>query len=369
MKFKKLLSVALISLCLVCAASCFAKPDKTEDTTESESPVEESTEKETTEVSVPDTKEETTETTEAPEDVDAPLWLEAPDNITIESGTDFNVSDYLSYIDDYDSMVDMDMEGEVVTSIIGTYPLHITLTDDAGNQTSKDINVNVIEPLPVPSETEDGPEPDMNYYDFNDFMTDYSSEGAMYGIDISKYQGDVDFEKVKAAGCDFVIMRAMVYYKGELKIDDKFKENIVKAKAAGLKVGVYIYTFANTEELVREQTIALCELLDGEQLDFPVVFDWERFSNFQQYNLSMADLRNLYQVFKEELAGYGYDAMLYSSKYYLETIWKPEGETVWLAHYTSQTTYEGDYIMWQANCFGSIDGIDGPVDLDLYYGG
>ena len=368
MILRKLLSVALISVCLCCSSSCFAEPEHTEDTTGTVTSVEETVAKETTGLSVSDTEAETTETTEAEEDTNAPMWLEAPDNITIESDTDFVLGDYLSYIDDYDSMVDMDVEGEVDTSITGTYPITVTLTDDAGNQTSKDINVSVIEPLPPPSETEDGPEPAADYYDFNDFMADYSSEGAMYGIDISKYQGDVDFEKVKAAGCDFVIMRAMVYYKGELKIDDKFKNNIVAAKAAGLKVGVYIYTFANTEELIREQTIELCELLNGEQLDFPVVFDWERFSNFQQYNLSMVDLRELYQVFKEKLAGYGYDAMLYSSKYYLETIWKPEGETVWLAHYTSQTTYEGDYVMWQANCFGSIDGIEGPVDLDLYYG-
>ena len=374
MKIRKMLSAFLISVCLVCAASCFAKTDEKETTkTEQESSEEETTEKETTAVSVSDTEEETAVTTEAPADTTAPMWLEAPDSVTVEQGSDFDINDYISYIDDYDSVVDIEVSGEVDTSAVSDYPISIVLTDDAGNTTSKDMTVKVIEPLPPPDETDDGPGYEIDYYDYADLISKYDDGKVMFGIDISKYQGDVDFEKVKAAGCDFVIMRAMVYYKGELITDDKFSQNIKNAKAAGLKVGVYIYTFANTEELVREQTDALCELLDGEQLDFPVVFDWERFSCFQQYNLSMADLRNLYQVFKDELAEYGYDAMLYSSKYYLETIWKPEGETVWLAHYIGsndyKSSYEGDYVMWQISCFGKIDGIDGPVDLDIYYGG
>ncbi len=368
---KKQLAVVLITLSAVMAASCVTERDRKETEPDTEVSEEETvTDSETSEVTSSDTETETTETrAEEIIDTSAPMWLEAPDTITVESDTDFDIGNYLSYIDDYDSVVDMDLAGEVDTSVTGDYPVTVSLTDDAGNSTFKDITVKVIEPVEPVEVIDDGPEPATNYYDFNEFVVDYAGEGALYGIDISKYQGDVDFEKVKAAGCDFVIMRAMVYYQGELRIDDRFQENLTEAKAAGLKVGVYIYTFANTPELVKEQTDALCELLNGEQLDFPVVFDWEKFSNFQQYNLSMAGLRELYQVFKDELAVYGYDAMLYSSKYYLETIWQPENETVWLAHYTEKTSYEGNYVMWQANCNGTIDGIEGPVDLDLYYGG
>ena len=373
MKISKELAVALTAVCIFCSVSCTAKPEETEATTESEVTEEETTGEETSEAATSVSEEETTDTTAEEADTSAPLWLEAPDNITVETGTDFDVGNYISYIDDYDSSVDIAVDGEVDASTVGEYPLTVVLTDDAGNTTSKSINVKVIEPLPPSDDVDDGSDYVIDYYYFSDLITKYDDGKVMFGVDISKYQGDVDFEKMKAAGCDFVIMRAMVYYKGELLIDDKFKKNIVEAKEAGLKVGVYIYTFANTEEQVREQTDALCELLNGEELDFPVVFDWERFSNFQQYNLSMADLRELYQAFKDELSKYGYDAMLYSSKYYLEAIWQPEDETVWLAHYISKddykSSYEGDYVMWQVSCFGNIDGIDGPVDLDIYYGG
>lgn len=369
---RKNFAVAVVMLSVVLTASCNAIINNTE--TESESSADTAsevttTQSETSDINTPHAQVMTSETVPE-EDTTAPIWLEAPDSLNIEADSEFEVGDYLSYIDDLDNMVDMTVDGEVDTSVTGSYPITVTLTDDAGNKTTKVINVTVYEPVEPTGETDPGPEPEPVYYEFDDFMADYADEGAMYGIDISKYQGDVDFAKVKAAGCDFVILRAMVYYKGELIIDEKFAQNLQNAKAAGLKVGVYIYTFANTEELVREQTDALCELLNGEQLDFPVVFDWEKFSKFQQYNLSMAGLRDLYQVFKDELSKYGYDGMLYSSKYYLETIWKPSSdETVWLAHYTDKTSYEGDYIMWQTNCYGTIDGIDGPVDLDLYYGG
>lgn len=369
---RKYNALAAVMLSAILAASCVAAPDNKE--TEAESSTEAAsevttTQSETSDINTPHAQVMTSETVPE-EDTTAPMWLEAPDSLNIEADSEFVVGDYLSYIDDLDSTVDMTVDGEVDTSVTGSYPITVTLTDDAGNKTTKDINVTVYVPAEPTGETEPGPEPEPDYYEFDVFMADYAGEGAMYGIDISKYQGDVDFEKVKAAGCNFVILRAMVYYKGELIIDEKFSQNLANAKAAGLKVGVYIYTFANTEELVREQTDALCELLDGEQLDFPVVFDWERFSNFQQYNLSMADLRQLYQVFKDELSKYGYEGMLYSSKYYLEAIWKPDaGETVWLAHYTDQTSYEGEYIMWQTSSYGTIDGIDGPVDMDLYYGG
>ena len=374
MKYKKITAAVLIAALAVFAASCTENTGKKHDETDQEASEEETvSDSETSEMPVSHSEEITSETTEEAVDTTAPLWLEAPDSVSIESGNEFNVSDYISYIDDYDSIVDIAVDGEVDTSTVGEYPISVVLTDDAGNTTSKSITVKVIEPVPPVEDTDDGTDYVIDYYYFSDLLTKYDDGELMFGVDISKYQGDVDFEKMKAAGCDFVIMRAMVYYKGELIIDDKFKKNMVEAKDAGLKVGVYIYTFANTEELVREQTDALCELLNGEELDFPVVFDWERFSNFQQYNLSMADLRYLYQVFKDELSKYGYDAMLYSSKYYLEAIWQPEDETVWLAHYISKddymSSYEGDYVMWQISCFGNIDGIDGPVDLDIYYGG
>ena len=197
---KKQLAVVLITLSAVMAASCVTERDRKETEPDTEVSEEETvTDSETSEVTSSDTETETTETrAEEIIDTSAPMWLEAPDTITVESDTDFDIGNYLSYIDDYDSVVDMDLAGEVDTSVTGDYPVTVSLTDDAGNSTFKDITVKVIEPVEPVEVIDDGPEPATNYYDFNDFVVDYAGEGALYGIDISKYQGDVDFEKVKA---------------------------------------------------------------------------------------------------------------------------------------------------------------------------
>ena len=229
MKISKELAVALTAVCIFCSVSCTAKPEETEATTESEVTEEETTGEESSETATSVSEEETTDTTAEEADTSAPLWLEAPDNITVETGTDFDVGNYISYIDDYDSSVDIAVDGEVDASTVGEYPLTVVLTDDAGNTTSKSINVKVIEPLPPSDDVDDGSDYVIDYYYFSDLITKYDDGKVMFGVDISKYQGDVDFEKMKAAGCDFVIMRAMVYYKGELLIDDKFKKNIVEA--------------------------------------------------------------------------------------------------------------------------------------------
>ena len=84
--------------------------------------------------------------------------------------------------------------------------------------------------------------------------------------------------------------------------------------------------------------------------------------------MSFADLNKLYDAFADELAGKGYDCMLYGNKNSLENIWKDtDTRPVWLAHYTDKTDYEGPYRMWQASCTGRIDGIDGDVDMDIMY--
>ena len=151
-------------------------------------------------------------------------------------------------------------------------------------------------------------------------------------------------------------------------MDEYYLRNIAAAKDAGLEVGVYLYTIANTEEEIRQNASWIAEQLDGMELDFPVAFDWERFGNFQQFGMSIRDLNELFLLFAEEMEGYGYSAMLYSSKTYLENFWYvQQGYPVWLAHYTSETDYAGEYILWQRSCRGRIDGIDTDVDFNILY--
>ncbi|MGN0612292.1 MAG: GH25 family lysozyme, partial [Porcipelethomonas sp.] len=202
---------------------------------------------------------------------------------------------------------------------------------------------------------------------FDSLKQQYGETGVKFGIDVSKWQGDIDYEAVKNAGCSFVIMRIGHYY-DEIGMDEYYKANMDAAKAAGLDVGVYIYTTANTTEEIKENAAWIAEQLDGQPLDFPVVFDWEDFSNFQQYEMSINDLNELFELFASEMEKYGYSSMLYSSKNFLNNFWYEQTEyPVWLAHYTDKTTYAGDYVMWQMSCFGRIDGIEGDVDFNILY--
>ena len=141
------------------------------------------------------------------------------------------------------------------------------------------------------------------------------------------------------------------------------------ASAAGIKIGVYVYTSDNEIEDVEALADTICDLVEGYDVDLPIVFDWENFySNFQKYSLSIDDLNDLYRAFEDRVEERGLTSTLYASKFVLEIIWDDDITSVWLAHYTSQTDYAGSYGIWQQSCTGSIPGIDAYVDMDLFYG-
>ena len=104
------------------------------------------------------------------------------------------------------------------------------------------------------------------------------------------------------------------------------------------------------------------------KLELPVVFDWETFGRFQNYEMSFHDLNHLYDVFEEEVTKRGYESMLYGSKFYLDVVWKDTDiRPIWLAHYTSWSSFEDPYIFWQVSDHGQIDGIDGHCDFNIMF--
>ena len=110
------------------------------------------------------------------------------------------------------------------------------------------------------------------------------------------------------------------------------------------------------------------QVLDGETLDLPIAYDWEDFANFEDYKMNVADFNGCFESFAYEVGLRGYSACLYSSKNFLEVIWENNMKyPVWLAHYTSATSYSGSYFMWQQSSSGRIDGINNDVDLDVLY--
>ncbi len=294
------------------------------------------------------------------EDISPPVLLRSGDGSVAVMGESFDLNDHVGFADNYDRNPTLTYEGEVDMSTIGTYYLTAIAADSSGNETTWDLAINV--------ESEEPPYED-NYdrYAFEDLIVDYEDENAVFGIDVSKWQYEIDFEAVKEAGCEFVIMRIGSYY-DEYTLDSYFRSNMENALNAGLKVGVYIYTTANTEEEIRENADWIVEQLDGQELDFPIVFDWEEFSSFQQYEMSINDLNNYYELFAKELEKSGYEAMLYSSKNFLNNFWYDHSDKpVWLAHFTDETDYDGQYAIWQMSSVGRIDGIEGDVDFNILY--
>lgn len=304
-------------------------------------------------------------------DTTKPLLISGVWTVNLKTGRKFDLESMISYADNYDRKPKVSYSGKLDVNTPGTYNITGIIEDSSGNQYTWKIKVNVANSFSG-SGSGGGETTETPRVSFSDFIKKYKADNVRFGIDVSKWQGDVDYNKVRDAGCEFVIMRIGSYY-SEVALDSCFEKNIKNATAAGLDVGVYFYTTDTTEEGVREHARWIVKQLGGQKLDFPVAFDWESFSNFQQYGMSLNDLNNLYAAFADELEKNGYSAMLYGSKNRMNTIWSEKSKAsnpVWLAHYKNldgRSDYDGEYSIWQASSIGRIPGINGDVDMNIQY--
>jgi len=195
------------------------------------------------------------------------------------------------------------------------------------------------------------------------------------GIDVSSYQGDVDWEKVAASGIQFVFIR--VGYRGygtagTVNLDTNFQKNLSGAKAAGLKVGAYFFSQAiNTTEAVEEALFVL-QNLNGQTLDYPLVYDWETISakGARTAGLSNTVLTDCAINFCDIVAQSGYIPMVYYNSPVGYTHYQLERLTaydVWYAQYASKPTMYYDYRIWQYSDSGSVPGIEGKVDMNIAF--
>lgn len=272
----------------------------------------------------------------------------------------FDLDAIVGYADNYDRCPTLTYSGEVDTGNFGVYPISVTVSDSSGNSKSWDMDVMVVSEKPAPVD-------DNERVSYQDFKNYYAYENVRYGIDVSAWQTDVDYNAVKSEGCEFVLMR-MGYYYSTVKMDDYYPQNMENATAAGLDVGVYFYSADNTQEGAREHARWIVEQLGGRQLDLPVAFDWEEWGHFQEYGINLHDLNDIYLAFSDEMKKNGYSTMLYSSKNFLNTVWDARTKKqVWLAHYVDETDYEGNFSIWQASAYGRISGIEGDVDMNIQF--
>lgn len=294
------------------------------------------------------------------------VWLN--NQYTVNKGSDDSIFHKIMCADDYDPTPKCEVIGNYNMNELGIYPLVFKATDSSGNVTEKNFNLRVQEP-PKKNNNTGTSSSKPTYTEFQSILNTYKNENTEIGLDISHWQGDVDYQALKTAGVEFVFLRVGTSngIEGENILDKKFLQNIERATNAGIPVGIYFYSYANSEERAISDALWVLEQIKNYQIDLPIAFDWENWSTFNEYHLSLFGLTDIASSFLKVIEDAGYEGLLYSSKSYLEQVWYPTEYKTWLAHYTSQTNYQGDYDFWQLCSDGAVNGINGAVDINIRY--
>lgn len=185
------------------------------------------------------------------------------------------------------------------------------------------------------------------------------------GIDVSKYQGEIDWKKVKDAGVKFAMLRLLSSNNSGPYIDPYFEKNYEGAKSVGISVGAYIYTYATTEEKQNTELTMAVEALNGKTLEYPLALDVEDSSltSIGKEALSDLVLRGLVIIDQK-----GYIPMLYTYTNYTSNLNMDtfKDYDLWIADYRGYNGY-GNCEMWQYTSSGKVDGINGNVDMNICY--
>lgn len=221
-----------------------------------------------------------------------------------------------------------------------------------------------------------------------------SKEVKAYGIDVSQWNGDIDWKKVKNAGVDFVIIRVAYrgYGTGKIVTDPKAIQNLKGAQDAGLQIGAYFFSTAINETEAIEEADYLINIIKDYNITYPIAYDCEGYesSDYRNHNLTVTQRSNNAIAFLSWVEALGYKGMMYGSKSYLQSDQHWEMDRIgaqfdtWVAQYFyyddkkneypnfesilgRTTTYTGEYSFWQFSSQGSVYGISGGVDLNLEY--
>ncbi len=213
------------------------------------------------------------------------------------------------------------------------------------------------------------------FYSVNGVMQ-YASENCITqnGIDVSEYQKDIDWAKVKASGINFAILR--VGYRGSttgsIVLDKYFLNNIKGATAAGLDVGVYFFSQAITVDEAKEEANYVLSEISGYKLKYPVTFDWEPMgtSTARTNGLDTATLSSCASAFCGIIKDNGFTPMVYfnaNTGYLRYDLGKIDSNDIWFAGYTDVPSFYYNFQIWQYSSSGKVDGISGNVDMDLCF--
>lgn len=205
-----------------------------------------------------------------------------------------------------------------------------------------------------------------------EFMTCLAAESVI-GIDVSAHQGEIDWQLVKEAGIEFVMIRVGYrgYETGKLNEDAYARQNYEGAKAAGLKVGAYFFSQALSPLEAINEALFLVDRTRDWQLDMPLVYDWERMGeDTRTPTISPDNLTACAEAFCRVVESSGREAMVYFNPHHAKNYFHLEQLTeypFWLALYADQMDYEYKVEMWQYTNEGSVPGIRGDVDMNLLF--
>lgn len=206
----------------------------------------------------------------------------------------------------------------------------------------------------------------------------YSEDGQVIshkGIDVSKHQGEINWQQVAEDGVEFAFIR--VAYRGygeegKLNVDERFEENIEGALAAGIKVGVYIYSQAITEEELREEAEFVLEKIAPYKIECPVVYDVEKVfgADGRMNSLSVEERTKMAVLFCQLIENAGYKPMLYHNMEMaalMINLDELESYDKWFAYYSDDFYYPYDFSIWQYTEKGNVKGVKGEVDLNISF--
>ena len=192
---------------------------------------------------------------------------------------------------------------------------------------------------------------------------------AIKGIDVSEFQGNINWNKVKADGIEFAILKLGNIYDYDANYkDSKFDTNYKNARANGIKIGAYIYNYCNTIDTLKKGLEWAIKKLEGKELDLPFYLDME---DKDIQGETKATLTNQCNEFAKYMKSKGYRAGVYANVNWLKNELNPSNFdkdiSVWVAQYYKECQYEGKYDIWQYASNGSVSGISGNCDMNYLY--
>ncbi len=301
------------------------------------------------------------------DDIPPVIWSNATYSVNV--GSTINLKDKITCADNLDDTPKCEIIGKYDTNVAGNYKLTYKATDDAGNTTTKNITLKVVEPKPSTGDKPSTkPSTSPKRTDIKDVIKNHKTENTAIGIDVSVWQGTIDFQKVKDAGVEFVFIRVGTA-KGDYQnvLDKRFIEYIEGFNKVDIPVGIYYYSYASDRSIAISDAKWVLKQIKDYKVELPIVYDWENWSFYNEFKQSFYTTSMNAKAFLDTVRRAGYDGMLYGSANYLKNVWFDIDYPVWLAHYTNQTNYSGKYTYWQMCSNGKVPGISGNVDINIYY--